>query len=340
MKEQLITFIEKLKNNPRASSFSEDQTKQASVLPILKRLGWDVENIEEVFPEFSIEGRRVDYSLRINNQNKIFIEAKKPSEDLDSSNHQEQLLDYSFREGVKLAVLTNGITWSFYLPLTSGDWKSRKCYTIDIFEQACESVADKFVELLSRINIESGKAFDNAESLYKSTQKEKAIQKAIYDAWNGIIKEPDSVLVELIAERIEKISGYKPDLEYVKKFFQDNESIFSLSEGIVEKIPKSYHQPKTYYKTTRGRKGYDQLEDYLIPAIKLIRNGQHHTDVFKQLADKLKVKYSTVSAQCTRYLGISTYEFANLIKDGKIKYFLKEKLPQRKKVIEEYLLID
>lgn len=272
--------------------------------------------------------------MKILRKNKVFIEAKKPTEDLDNKNHQEQLLEYSFRQGVKLSVLTNGITWSFYLPLTSGDWISRKCYTVDIFEQESESVADKFLDLLFKTNVESDKAFDNAESLYKSSQKEKAIQNSIKVAWNGIIQEPDSILVELLTERIEKISGYKPDLEYVKKFFLDNKSHFLLTE-FEEKSIQTIPQKPNYLK--RGRRGYDQLEDYLIPAIKLIRNGQHHTDVFKQLADKLKVKYSTVSAQCTRYLGISTYEFADLIKEGKIKSFLKEKLPQRKKDIDEYL---
>ena len=62
MIEQLKSFIENLKTNPRIVSFDEAATKQAIILPILHSLGWNTYNIDEVFPEFSVEGGRVDYS--------------------------------------------------------------------------------------------------------------------------------------------------------------------------------------------------------------------------------------------------------------------------------------
>jgi len=113
MTEQLITFIENIKSNPKVSTFNEAQIKNAVVLPILRRLGWDIENPEEVFPEYSVEARRIDYALRLKNSNHIFLEAKNPGQDLSNDNHQEQLLDYSFHQGVELATLTNGMTWLF-----------------------------------------------------------------------------------------------------------------------------------------------------------------------------------------------------------------------------------
>ncbi|MBI4006165.1 MAG: type I restriction enzyme HsdR N-terminal domain-containing protein, partial [Gammaproteobacteria bacterium] len=126
MIEDLINFINNLKVNPRLTSYNEDQAKMAIVQPILRRLGWDIERVDEVFPEFSVENRRVDYALCINGHSEVFIEAKRPAEDLESQNHQEQLLDYSYRQGVKIAVLTNGITWAFYLSMAGVEWKSRK----------------------------------------------------------------------------------------------------------------------------------------------------------------------------------------------------------------------
>lgn len=228
MTADLIDFINNLKNNVRLSSYSEDQTKMAIVQPILRRLGWDTENVDEVCPEFSVENRRVDYALRLNGRSTVFIEAKKPSQDLESQNHQEQLLDYSFRQGVDLAVLTNGITWSLYLPRAGGDWKSRKFTTIDLIEQETFSVASKFVDLLSKKNIESGKALHNAEAIHQSKLKEKAIQDALPESWNRIIEEPDSLLVELIAERAERICSYKPELTKVTKFLKRYQDQFLL----------------------------------------------------------------------------------------------------------------
>ena len=128
MKEKLLQLIQQLKLDKRLVSFDEASTKQAVILRILSLIGWDTFNIDEVVPEYSIGGKKVDFSLRHSNANKTFIEVKKIGEDLEK--HQEQLLNYSFQEGVKLSILTNGITWWFYLPLHEGSWEQRKFYTI------------------------------------------------------------------------------------------------------------------------------------------------------------------------------------------------------------------
>ena len=271
MIEELIGFINSLKNNSRLSDYNEDQTKMAVVQPILRRLGWDTENVDEVSPEFSVENRRVDYALRVKNRSVVFIEAKKPSEDLDSQNHQEQLLDYSFRQTVEIAVLTNGITWSFYLPRAGVDWKSRKFYTIDIIEQEASYVASRFLDLLSKKNIESGKSIRNAESIHKSKLKEKAIHEALPEAWNRIIEEPDSLLVELLAERTERICSYKPELVNVTKFLKQHESQFSLlpAEEQAEAEPEkpSVRRPRKKSYTSEPPDDKKISQDALIPQI-------------------------------------------------------------------------
>jgi len=77
--------------------------------------------------------------------------------------HQEQLLGYSFREGVKQAILTNGITWWFYLPLNEGSWEQRRFFTADFLQQDQTAIAEKLIELLSRENIASGDALKNCQ---------------------------------------------------------------------------------------------------------------------------------------------------------------------------------
>lgn len=241
MIEDLINFINNLKVNHRLTSYNEDQAKMAIVLPILKRLGWDIERVDEVFPEFSVENRRVDYALCISGRSEVFIEAKRPAEDLESQNHQEQLLDYSYRQGVKIAVLTNGITWAFYLSMAGVEWKKRKVYTIDIIEQEISGVASKFVDLLSKENIESGRSYQNAEAIHESRLKDKAIQEALPESWNRIIEEPDSLLVELIAERTERICSFMPDLSEVITFLKSHQVEFLLLP--IEEQPHQNEQP-------------------------------------------------------------------------------------------------
>lgn len=216
MNEELLKLVDNFKKDRRLLSFDEAATKQVVILRILKALDWDPFNIDEVYPEYSVGGGRVDYALKHNGRNKVFIEVKKVNEDLEK--HQEQLLNYSFQEGVKLATLTNGISWWFYLPLREGSWEQRKFYTIEIYDQESEDIVKKFEEFLSKENVISDRAIENAENLYKSRQKQYLIKETLPKAWKKIITEPDELLVEILAETTEKLCGYKPDDETVEQF--------------------------------------------------------------------------------------------------------------------------
>jgi len=220
MIEKLLEFVKNMKLDRRLVSFDEASTKQGVVLQILSLLGWDTFNVEEVYPEYSVGEKKVDYALRHNNSNKVFIEVKKVGEDLEK--HQEQLLNYSFQEGVKLAILTNGITWWFYLPLHEGSWEQRKFYTVEIYDQNPEEISQKFIDFLSKENVLSGKSIENAENVYMGRQKEFLIKETLPKAWNKIIEGPDETLLELIAETTEKLCGHKPDAQTVETFIASN----------------------------------------------------------------------------------------------------------------------
>jgi len=230
MQNQLISFIDNLKQDRRIISFDEAAIKQAVILKILSILGWDTFNIDEVTPEYSIGGKRVDYSLRINNVNKVFIEAKRPGEDLENYSYQEQLLNYSFQEGIKLAILTNGVIWLFYLPLYEGSWEQRKFYAIDIFQQATDDVASKFVSFLSKENLNNGEAVKNAEAIYKGQQKVNILKETLPKAWNKIVQEANELLIDLINDTTEKICGYKADSAMVEEFISKHKNSLIISE--------------------------------------------------------------------------------------------------------------
>lgn len=241
MIDQIAAFIESLNANSKVSAYDEAATKQAIILPLLHLLGWDIHNIDEVTPEFSVENRRVDYSLRLNNLNEFFIEVKKPGKDLED--YQEQLLAYSFWQGVELATLTNGMTWWFYLPTNKGDWKTRKFYTIDIIQQESNDIASKFVDLLSKNSVQSGNAVQHAESIYKGQLKKTLIEDTLPKAWNNIISEPDTSLINLIAETTEKICRFKPDTEQVKLFLGYHEAEFRISPESLKELKPPKRSP-------------------------------------------------------------------------------------------------
>ena len=86
-----------------------------------------------------------------------------------------------------------------------------------------------------------------------------------------------------------------------------------------------------------GSKGNDNLKDYLIPVLQLIYKGYDYKDAFHMVEDHLDVRYFTVSAQCTRSLGLTTDEFVLMAKNKSIIQLLKDKFPDRIDVIETEL---
>ena len=214
--DMIAKAIEQIRNTATLSALDESATKQGVVLRLLSLAGWDTFDISQVVPEYTVGTRRVDYALRPGTPNAVFIEVKRPGENLER--HQQQLLEYCFQEGVKLAVLTNGRTWWLYLPLHAGNWEQRRFLTIDLEVQEPSVVERRFLEYLSPGRVGSGQAIGDAEALVESQQRAEVIDRTIAAAWSQIVETPDELLVELISETTERICGFKPEPELVEQF--------------------------------------------------------------------------------------------------------------------------
>lgn len=210
MVEEVLSVITKWQSNERLTLLDEAKIKQVVILPIFRGLLWDPDNDHEVCPEYPVEDKWVDYALLTDNKPKVFIEAKKGGEALEK--HEEKLLmDYACREGVKIAVLTNGATWWFYLPLLDVIWEQRKFHTLEFDKQNADEIAQKFVDLLSKENVCSITAIQNAEDLYRKLKIEEALPKA----WNQLV---NGTIVDLLVTRTEGLCGHKPDRATVEQF--------------------------------------------------------------------------------------------------------------------------
>jgi hypothetical protein len=216
MPDQLQDLLTRLKGEGALFLSGEEATRQGAVLPILGRLGWDRDNIREVVPEYTVGNGRVDYCLKIGEQVSVFVEVKRTNEELEK--HQEQLLEYAFRQGVKIAVLTNGLLWWFYLPLFPGSWDQRKFFTIDIQEQEIGSAATHFMLFLSREAIASGAGLKKAEEIHAGHEKDRRIRETIPTAWRELCQKADEMLVELLAEKVESLCGHRPGEDVLGEF--------------------------------------------------------------------------------------------------------------------------
>ncbi len=231
MKDALVSQIKRFKSDSQIFNYDEQKVKQGVILRILSILGWDTFDVEEVCPEYSVSGGRVDYSLRINGENKIFVEAKKPAEDLDS--HSEQLLKYAIGRSIGVAILTNGIIWKFYLSSSSledVELGQRIFYTINISTQHEDDVSQRFIEFLSKEKVRSGEAKQNAINVYRSAQQRNALRENIPKAWKKIISGPDALLVDLIKDYTEDLCGFPADEGMIREFLEELQGRISIIE--------------------------------------------------------------------------------------------------------------
>jgi len=259
----MIDFINNITQSTKLNSYNEEQTKHAIVLPILKNLAWDVFNPDEVIPEYEINNGRVDYALFNKDERKCFIECKRVREEL--SQHEEQLVMYCAACGVKLAILTNGITWSFYLPLQEGDWLERKFYSIDLIEQDSVEVIQKFEELLQKENVLNGSTFVYAEELLNSRIKYRKISNGLPQVWNNLISDPDPVLLDLLIDNTESKTGYRPSEKNVIDFLRKNKETIIIDEKKRESRPgrRSIKSESKSRKTSSGFKPSSAIIDGL-----------------------------------------------------------------------------
>lgn len=213
-------FIETIKTNIRKGSFtSEAAVSQGVILPILSNLGWPVFKTSIVIPQYSLEGRRVDYALcHPEDRPAAFVEVKK----IGSCNTADrQLFEYAFVAGVPLAILTDGQEWSFYLPGEQGRFDERRVYKIDLLERTSEEASERLIRYLKYERVCSGEALNSARNDYRNVARNREIKATLPKAWVTLIKEQDSILLDLLSEKVEDLCGYKPDIDTCAQFLED-----------------------------------------------------------------------------------------------------------------------
>ena len=167
---RILGFTETLQGNDS----NEAVTKHFVVLPILRDLGWNCDNLEnlEVFPDKSTESGPVDYALQHDGKSHVFIVVKRwPTESAPDELYDE-IAPYVSQEEVDFVVLTNGKTWDFYLPeLLDVPWKTRRFCSIDL-DNGDEAASD-FQKYLSKPYVVNGSAKKAAEAIVKEITPEK-----------------------------------------------------------------------------------------------------------------------------------------------------------------------
>ena len=206
LKKTLADIVGKLREGRYPN---EQSISQAVVLRLLNDLHWNIYDTNVVWPEYATGEGRVDFALcEPPAKPRIFIEVKQPGRAEDGV---RQALEYAFHTGVPFIVLTDGKTWSFYLPAEQGSYEERRVFKLDLFERPVGESADVLQRYLEQGRVASGEALETARREYRSRSRRAVARKAIPEAWSGLVDEGDESLVELLAGSVESKVGIRPD---------------------------------------------------------------------------------------------------------------------------------
>ncbi|MBI3650364.1 MAG: hypothetical protein HY231_04885 [Acidobacteria bacterium] len=242
---ELKDHIEQIRDNLRLGQFiNEASVSQGIVLRILQILGWPIFDSQIVSPEYALEGRRVDYALcHPAKKPLVFIEVKQVGQ---SEGADRQLFEYAFHIGVPMAVLTDGQEWHFYLPGEQGQYQERRVYKLDLLERSIDECLLRLTRYLAYDSSCSGKALEAARRDYQNVARDRLISATLPQAWSTLIQEPEELLIELLADKVESLCGYKPEPDTVASFLTNGSPIRHLTEvkssGSIPEKPKHLKQ--------------------------------------------------------------------------------------------------
>ena len=110
VRQKIVSIQEK------EEKIGEQNTKTVLINPILLALGWDLNNIDEIYQEYRHRpnDNPVDYALLINRNPCLLIEAKSLEKEVSDHKWINQTLSYATIVGVEWCVLTNGDKYRLY----------------------------------------------------------------------------------------------------------------------------------------------------------------------------------------------------------------------------------
>ena len=213
----LETTLSDITARLRQGKFPNEQAiSQGIVLRVFSELGWDTWDTNVVWPEFQTGEGRADFALcHPPSKPAVFTEVKQPGK---AEEAVRQALEYAFHAGVPFVVLTDGRTWSFYLPAEQGSYEDRRVYKLDLYERPPAEAGETLHRYLERARVESGEALESARNEYRSRNRRSQAKTAIPEAWRELVEKGDELLVEMLTSAVESKVGVRPDADDVADF--------------------------------------------------------------------------------------------------------------------------
>jgi len=205
-------------------------------------LNWPIFTPKIFIPEYGVGGQRVDFALcHPPEKARVFIEVKQVG-NLDGA--EEQLFGYAFREGVPIAILTDGRIWRFFHSTGEGKFRERKVYELDLLESDSADSIERLNRYLNYEAVRKGNAIIAIKNDYQSVSKQREIEARLPEAWSKLLHDEDGFsefLIEAMAGKTESLCEARPTPEQILTYLK---SLKRETESKIEVIPTTSKQYK------------------------------------------------------------------------------------------------
>ena len=238
---------------------TEEATKNAFIMPFIMAWGYDVFNMDEVFPEMDCDlvkkkGDKVDYAIIKDGSPIILIECKHWEENLDL--HATQLQKYFVASNAKFGILTNGIEYRFYTDIEKPNIMDEKPFlVVDL-----TNLKDSQIEELKKFHksyFDADNIFTTANALKYANELKNCIQKEFTtpsadftkffakQVYDGVITS--KVLTQFTELVKRSINNYVHDLisERLKSALQSQEDISNPQQSAQQPSQQTQQQDDT-----------------------------------------------------------------------------------------------
>ncbi len=218
----LKEHIEDISNQLKQGAFTKEaEVSFGIVLKLLDTLGWPRFTLQVIVPEYGVEGQRVDFALcHPPGKPRVFIEVKQVG-NLDGA--EEQLFGYAFREGVPIAILTDGQKWQFFHSTGEGRYRDRKVYELDLIESDSEESVQRLNRYLNYEAVQTGDAVTAIKNDYQRVVKQREIEARLPELWSELLQEKNEYLLLAMMDKAKEKVGHEPTEEQVLTFLKSLE---------------------------------------------------------------------------------------------------------------------
>jgi len=256
--EKLIQAIQEIQQklpSLRRQGLKETPTRTIIIDVLLEALGWHVREPDQVELEYpTVDGKSVDYALKLNNSPVILVEAKALGDTLDDVKAITQVVGYAANNGIIWCILTNGVLWRVYRSVENCPAPEKLIFEVNIDPNAPGAMSVQ--ELARRMWFFSREemARGTLDNLGKQTVMDRRVRKAL----EQLMLNPPTKFLKLVRDTIGdntlSLAGIKGSLErIIKQSPQLREGAGTLMPATVVTKPASVPG-----KARRGDSRYDE----------------------------------------------------------------------------------